>query len=194
MSSVARTASDVTDFWIHQVGPKGWYEPSEVLDGTIRAQFKPLWSEALAGGLRDWMDTAQGALAYLILVDQFPRNMFRGSGRSFATDGLARRFAKNAIGRGLDRDIPAPQRQFFYMPLMHSESLPDQEQGVRMFLLHMPESTGNLLHARAHREVIRRFGRFPHRNDDLGRSTTEAEDAFLATGGYGGVVRLLQAS
>ncbi|NYS23455.1 DUF924 domain-containing protein [Rhodobacteraceae bacterium 2376] len=187
------TAEQVLRFWLKDVGPKGWYEVSPELDEQISSRFAPLWERAREGRLTQWQSNPRGALAYLIVTDQFPRNMFRGDPRAFATDGLALSAAIRACHHKLDLQVPEPERQFFYLPLMHSESPFDQDRCVRMFLTRMPE-TGmqNLLHARAHRKVIRDFGRFPYRNDALSRDSTPAEQVFLDRGGYGEVVRELQ--
>lgn len=188
------TAGDVSAFWIKEVGPQGWYIQDDALDQTIREKFGDDWAAAQAGERRDWLKTPQDTLAYLILTDQFPRNMFRGSDQSFATDAAALSVAKCALSKEWDQQVPEPERQFFLMPLMHSECLTDQDHAVRLFLTRMPETgAGNLLHARAHREVIRRFGRFPYRNDALGRETTAAEHEFLSNGGYGAIVQELSA-
>lgn len=188
-----RTIDDIIEFWLSQVGPKGWYVSSEELDQTIRDRYTALWNEALNGHLQDWTADARGALAYLILTDQFPRNMFREDPRAFATDPRARAVAKHAISDGFDMAIPEPERQFFYLPLMHSECLSDQDRCVRLMLTRMPQEGGsNLLHARAHRRVIRRFGRFPYRNAALARCSSVEESRFLTEGGYGQIVRELQ--
>ncbi|EKE45015.1 hypothetical protein OCGS_0710 [Oceaniovalibus guishaninsula JLT2003] len=184
---------DVLRFWLDEVGPDGWYVADDALDATIRDGFGALVDRAADGGHCDWATTPRTALAYLVVADQFSRNVHRGDGRAYAADRWARAIAKLALRLGWDMAVPEPGRQFFYLPLMHAESLQDQERGVRLILLRMPRTGAqNLLHARAHREVIRRFGRFPHRNADLGRATTAAEAAFLDQGGYGGVVRRLQ--
>ncbi len=186
---------EVLEFWLEDVGPKGWYLSDVALDDRIRSRFGDAWEAASRGEYAKWRTCARGALAYIILTDQFPRNMFRGSGQAFATDHLALAAAKSAIPRNWDLRTAEPQRQFFYLPLMHSESLSDQERCVRLMMTRMPESgEGNLLHARAHRNVIRQFGRFPYRNDALARPTTEVEDSYVAAGGYGETVRLLQAA
>ncbi|PIE09933.1 MAG: hypothetical protein CSA72_09935 [Rhodobacterales bacterium] len=180
-------ARDVRAFWIDEVGPAGWYVQDTALDAEIRNRFLPLWEQALDGGLCDWRMTPEGMLSYLILTDQFPRNMFRGDGRSFATDGLALCAAKWAVARGWDQQIDEPARQFFFLPMMHSEVQTDQDQAVRLFATRM--TTGdNLRHARAHREVIRRFGRFPYRNDALGRAMRHGEQGFLDAGAYGSIL------
>ena len=188
------TPEAIRHFWTEEVGPKGWYNSSEALDAEIRSRFGAAWHEAMSGGLTGWLSDAPGTLSYLLLTDQFPRNMFRDSAQAFASDGLALSVAKRAILRDLDLHIDGPLRQFFYLPLMHSESLPDQDRCVRLMLTRMPESGHvNMLHARAHRAVIRQFGRFPYRNAALGRESTPEEVAYLAAGGYGRTVADLQA-
>lgn len=180
---------DVLHFWLEDCDPSDWYRQSDALDEAIRSRFGPTLE--VARSLSSWCATPRGTLAFLILTDQFPRNMFRGDGRAFATDGLALSAAKAAVGKGFDRRIDAPARQFFYLPMEHSESLPDQARAVRLTLLRLgPGET--LLHAVAHREVIRTFGRFPYRNDALGRHSSEAEREMLAAGGYGAVLRRVQ--
>ena len=181
---------EVLRFWLDDIGPRGWYQASDALDAQVRERFANAWENAHAGSYGLWLTYPNGTLAYIILTDQFPRNMFRGEGRAFATDRAGRTAAKVAINRGWDMRIDEPARQFFYLPLMHSENLCDQERCVRLICERMPaHGPDNLLHARAHREVIRRFGRFPHRNAALGRASTEAERSFEEAGGYGALVR-----
>ncbi len=187
-------ADRVLEFWLDELEPKDWYVANDAVDARIREEFEPLWHRARRGELGLWLTDARGALAYVIVTDQMSRNMFRGDPRSFELDGLARAAAKLAITKRWDREIPTPQRQFIYMPLMHSENLVDQDRCVRLFCERMPDQTDNLLHARAHREVIREFGRFPFRNDALGRQTTEAEKGWLEQGGYGAVVERLKSA
>lgn len=184
---------EILRFWLDEVGPKGWYESSEALDADIRDRFLKTWESACEGAYSLWLTYPNGTLAYIILLDQFPRNMFRGEGRAFASDKVALASAKAAIDKGWDMRIDAPARQFFYLPLMHSENLCDQERCVRLIKERMPDSGANLLHAKAHREVIRQFGRFPYRNDALSRRPTGAEEDYVASGGYGETVRQLQA-
>lgn len=185
---------EILEFWLDEVGPKGWYESSEELDQEIRTRFQTTWQGAREGNLGLWLTYASGALAYVILMDQFPRNMFRGSGTSFATDQNALAAAKVAIARKWDMRIDEPARQFFYMPLMHSENLCDQERCVRLMCERMPIGReGHMLHAKAHRQVIRDFGRFPYRNEALARKFTPTEQTYVAAGGYGETMRLLQA-
>lgn len=191
--TIPAEAAEILQFWLDETGPKGWYGGGDALDETVRERWSGAWSRARAGGLERWQATPEGTLAYLILTDQFPRNMFREDRRAFATDPLALRAAGKAIWRRWDMRLPEPGRQFFYLPLMHSESQSDQDRCVRLMITRMPESSGsNLLHARAHREVIRRFGRFPYRNAALGRQNTPAERAFLEAGGYPALVREME--
>jgi len=185
---------EVLSFWLDEVGPKGWYEASDALDATIRDRFEATWEAACEGKFSLWLTYPSGALAYIILMDQFSRNMFRGKAKAFASDRAALAAAKSAIERGWDLKIDEPARQFFYMPLMHSENLCDQDRCVRLMCERMPETReNNLLHARAHREVIRRFGRFPYRNEALSRAGTSCEIAYVSDGGYGQTLRELQA-
>lgn len=188
---MVRSAGEIVTFW-EEIGPQGWYGGGAALDRTIRDRYLETWVNAARGDHRDWLSAPRGALGYLILTDQFPRNMFREDPRAFATDTLARTAAIIAVQREWDLKIPEPIRQFFYLPFMHAETSADQDRSVRLFLARMPETgADNLLHARAHREVIRRFGRFPYRNGALGRTTTPAEAEFLGAGGYGAMVREL---
>lgn len=186
---------EVLRFWLDEVGPEGWYEASDTLDQTIRDKFFGAWENARQGAFGLWLTYASGTLAYIILTDQFPRNMFRNEARAFVTDRIALAAAKMAINRGWDLRIDEPARQFFYLPLMHSENLCDQERCVRLICERMPEhGPENMVHARAHREVIRQFGRFPHRNVALGRPSTAQERAYQAQGGYGATLRQLSAA
>lgn len=185
--------ADVLSFWLDEVGPDGWYSVDEELDARVRDRFEALWENATEGALSLWLTYPSGALAYVILTDQFPRNMFRGSAKAFSTDRAALTVAKSAIDKDWDLKIDEPARQFFYLPLMHSENLVDQERCVRLMCQRMPQhGASNLMHARAHREVIRQFGRFPYRNVALSRSTTTQEQAYVEAGGYGATVRALQ--
>ncbi|TCP42151.1 DUF924 family protein [Rhodovulum marinum] len=187
--------AEIIEFWLNEVGPGGWYKADPAVDEAITTRFKGHWESAHAGEFHDWPTNPEGALAFLILTDQFPRNMFRGDWRSFATDVLARAASKQAIEHNFDMRYPEPERQFFYMPLMHSECLMDQDRCVRLMLTRMPETgADNLLHAKAHRELIRRFGRFPFRNEALHRGSSEEEVAFLEAGGYAACVAELRAS
>lgn len=188
-------AKTVLDFWLQELSQDDWYSGAPEVDAKIRDRFSDTWAAAKAGELQNWQSMPKGILAYLIVTDQFSRNMFRDDPRAFATDGRALVAAIRAIHHKLDLQVAEPERQFFYMPLMHSESLMDQDRCVRMFLTRMPETgAANMLHARAHRAVIRRFGRFPNRNAALGRHSTADERAYLTEGGYGAVVEDLRAT
>ena len=181
---------EILSYWLDEIGPEGWYAGGEELDAEIRNRFEDDYNRACDGALSLWLTYPSGTLAYIILTDQFPRNMFRGSAKSFAADGIAMAAAKMAIAKGWDLRIDEPARQFLCLQLMHSERLVDQDRAVRLIMTRMPESgEDNLVHAKAHREVIRRFGRFPYRNDALGRETPPAEVEFLESGGYGAMVR-----
>jgi len=186
---------EVLEFWLDRVGPAGWYASDDALDQEIRDSFMPLWQSARDGGLGLWLTYPAGALAYLILTDQFSRNMFRDSATAFSLDHAALAVAKRVICKGWDLKIDEPARQFFYLPLMHSENLSDQGRCIRLMVERMPQTgASNLLHAQAHREVIRKFGRFPHRNAALSRLSTRKESAYAAQGGYGQILRQLQSS
>lgn len=186
---------DILSFWIDEVGPAGWYAGGEELDATVRERFSDDWTRAREGQCELCLTTPDAALAYCILTDQFPRNMFRDDPRAFSSDKQARACAKKAISRNWDMSVPEPQRQFLYMPLVHSENLIDQDRAIRLFMTRMPEGRDHmLLHARAHRSIIRKFGRFPTRNAALGRAMTDAEAAWIDGGGYGSEVRTLEAA
>lgn len=189
------TPEEILAFWLDECEPKDWYSGGEALDDKIRTRFRTAWDDAMQGRYGFWLTYPSGALAYIILTDQFSRNMFRGTGRAFASDHLALAASKQAIKRNWDVRIDPPARQFFYMPLMHSESLCDQERCIRLMKDRMPQDgPDHLLHAKAHRQVIRQFGRFPFRNDALARRSTADEIAYVDAGGYGNTVRDLQAT
>lgn len=183
-------AEEILAFWIDEVGPEGWYTGGDTLDALCRDRYLEDWDKGRRGDYAQWTTTARGALALLLLLDQFPRNMFRGEARAFASDAQARVAAKAAIAREFDLRIEVPARQFFYLPLMHSEVLADQDRCVRLIVMRFAEPE-QIRHARAHRDIIRRFGRFPFRNAALGRPSTPEEEAWLAKGGYMAVVEAL---
>ena len=177
------SAAEVVSFW-RDAGPDRWFTKDAAFDGQIRERFFDTYEAAAAGKLSGWEGDAQGALALLILLDQFPRNMFRGDARAFATDPLARAVAAGAIVRGFDSQVPADLRSFFYLPFEHSEDLADQERGIAFY-----KASGDadgLKWAEIHADIIRRFGRFPHRNAVVGRATTPEERKFLDDGGFSG--------
>jgi uncharacterized protein (DUF924 family) len=174
--------ADVVAFW-RAAGPKRWFEKDDAFDEDIRRRFLAVHEAAAAGKLGAWEDNAEGALALLILLDQFPRNMFRGNARTFATDPLARAIASRALLNGFDGVFPE-MRQFFYLPFMHSEDLADQERCIALYKA--AGDADGVKWAELHADIIRRFGRFPHRNAVLGRTTTPEEQAFLDSGGFSG--------
>jgi uncharacterized protein (DUF924 family) len=174
--------ADVLAFW-REAGPAKWFKKDPAFDAEFRERFLTGHEAAARGELDDWSATADGTLALLILLDQFPRNAFRGTERMFGTDAKALEIARGAIASGIDQQVDAQLRNFFYLPLMHSESPTDQQQAVAL-----TEPLGADAHrfALLHQEIIERFGRFPHRNAVLGRATTPAEQAFLDGGGFAG--------
>jgi uncharacterized protein (DUF924 family) len=174
-----KTPQDVRDFWFSDQMEAYWFKKSDEIDRQIIQLFGPTYEAARGSHLGHWMNTPEDALALCIVLDQFPRNMFRGSGRAFESNDLCLNYAKDALARNYDQQIDETRRQFFYLPLMHSESLRDQDECVKIY-----EALGNqhsLHFAREHRDIIARFGRFPHRNAALGRDNTEAETEFLKT-------------
>lgn len=180
-------ATAVLDFWFAVGTPKAdqprkaWWTHDDALDADICNRFGALHAQALRHELEDWRAEPETALALVILLDQFSRNLGRGTPAAFAADPCARYVAKAAIAKGFDKRLPPIRRQFFYLPLMHSEELPDQDQCVALFegLTGLPDQANSLKSALSHREIIARFGRFPHRNAVLGRATTPDEAAFL---------------
>jgi len=182
-TSAVREPADVLRFW-RAAGPDRWYAKDDAFDAAIREQFLPTYEAAAAGRLDDWEASAEGALALVIVLDQFARNMFRNDARTFAADPVARAVADRAIARGYDRQFEPRERQFFYLPFEHCETLANQERCIALF-----RALGDaemVKWAEHHADIIRRFGRFPHRNAVLGRATTPAEQAFLDGGGFSG--------
>ena len=177
------TAAEVVRFWT-EAGPDRWFTKDEAFDSDIRRRFLATHEAAAEGKLAAWERTAEGALALLILLDQFPRNMFRRSARAFATDPQARAITAAALLRGLDGQVPSDLRSFFYLPFEHSEDMADQDRGVALYKA--AGDTDGLKWAQIHHDIIARFGRFPHRNRMLGRATTAEEQAFLDGGGFSG--------
>lgn len=182
---------EVLEFWLHEIGPKGWYSGGAEIDEAC-GRFADLWQAARDGGLDHWVDGTVGTLAYLILTDQIPRNIHRGTADAFATDPQARAAARKAVEAGWDLNAPEPERQFFYMPFEHSEDPADQEIAVKLLTERLSSDPEMALHARAHHWIISRFGRFPTRNEALGRSSTPEEQDYLDKGGYMAVVNRLR--
>jgi uncharacterized protein (DUF924 family) len=174
--------SDIIAFW-SEAGPDLWFAKDDGFDRRFRELFLGAYDMAVGGELDHWQRTPGGALALIILLDQFPRNVFRGTMRMYASDAAALRVAEAALAAGRDRHFDADLRLFFYLPFAHSEVLDHQERCVALCGGLGGES---LAHAEGHRDIIRRFGRFPHRNPILGRKTSEDEQRFLDNGGFKG--------
>ena len=176
------TPQQLLRFW-QEAGPQRWFRGDPEFDADLSRRFLPAHEAAAAGQLRHWLASAEGALALVLLLDQLPRNAFRGTPRVYATDAQARAAADVAIRAGFDRAVAEELRQFFYLPFMHSEDLQDLE---RCIALNEPAGGEPLRWARHHRDIVARFGRFPHRNAILGRPSTPEEERFLAEGGFTG--------
>jgi uncharacterized protein (DUF924 family) len=174
---------DVLAFW-RAAGPQKWFRKYSAFDAEIVRRFLATYLAAAAGNLASWEQTAEGALALVIVLDQFARNMFRGEARTFAADPTARAVADRAIARKFDRQFPSSERQFFYLPFMHAEDPADQARCTILAAALDDDNFAN--YARLHADIIRRFGRFPHRNAVLGRITTPEEQEFLDAGGFTG--------
>jgi uncharacterized protein (DUF924 family) len=175
--------NDILGFW-RSAGPSKWFKRARAFDDAIRLKFEPVHHAAARGEYDGWAVTAEGALALLILLDQFPRNLYRGSAHAYATDGKARAVARAAVEAGFHLAVESDLRQFFLLPFEHSEDLADQE-----FALAVTAELGDtelLKWARIHHGIIARFGRFPHRNAALGRQTTAPEQEYLDEGGFSG--------
>jgi uncharacterized protein (DUF924 family) len=173
---------DIVAFW-QSAGYEKWYRKDDAFDVDIRRRFAATHAKAIAGELDSWALTAEGALALLILLDQFSRNLYRGDARAFAGDSVARAVADAAIADGFDHRVDPALRQFFYLPFEHSERMEDQGRSVSLFTALGGET---LPYAIEHRDIIARFGRFPHRNAILGRTSTPEEQEFLDEGGFAG--------
>lgn len=176
----APSATEVLTFW-KEAGPGKWFKKNPAFDDEIRARFESAHFTAARRELDHWADTAEGCLALLLLLDQFPRNLWRNSAHAFATDSLARMFAERAVAAGFDKAVAPELRNFFHLPFEHSEALADQDRAVALAV-----DADALKWAEIHRDIILRFGRFPHRNAALGRQTTVEEQAFLDAGGFSG--------
>ena len=180
MSVPPGEAQSVIEFW-REAGPSKWFARDPGFEATFRDRFARLHDQAAQGELLHWPATAEGALAQILLLDQYPRNAFRDTPRAFATDARALEAAKAMLAAGHDKALPDDIRSFAYMPFDHSENLDDQHRAVELL---SPVSESHAFHARSHRDLIVRFGRFPHRNETLGRQSTPEEIAFLTEGGY----------
>jgi uncharacterized protein (DUF924 family) len=177
------TSSEVVAFW-REAGPSKWFSKDDAFDQSCRDRFLTTYEAAARGDLNEWELTPEGALAVILLLDQFPRNMFRGNRTTYKTDPAALLAADRAIERGYDRQVDTQLRAFFYLPFMHSENLSDQQRSVRLNEeLGAPES---IKFAHHHRDIVAKFGRFPHRNAILGRESTPDEIAFLEQSDFRG--------
>ena len=177
-------AEEVLDFWFNQLTPEEWFRPTEGLDEAIASRFGELHERFAHHGVPDpWRDTARGRLAAVIVLDQFPRNMHRGKAAAFATDAAALALAEETVDGGFASMLDTVERKFLYLPFEHAEDLAQQEKGVLLFATLDDEES--LRYAREHRDVIARYGRFPHRNRMLGRVSTAEEEAYLARPGAG---------
>ena len=177
------TPEAIVKFWT-EAGSERWFAKDDAFDADLRTHFEAAHHTAARGGFADWEETPDGALALLLLTDQIPRNIFRGSAHAFATDARARQVAERAIARAFDQRFEPSLRCFFYLPFEHSEDIADQARAVALF-----EELGDenyLKYACIHRDIIARFGRFPHRNAVMGRVATPEEQAFLDAGGFAG--------
>lgn len=179
---VPQTSIGVIAFW-QQAGPRRWFKKDDEFDQAFRDAFPTLHFQAARRELEHWMATAQGALALLILLDQYPRNVFRGTAHMFATDPLARFYASQMVDAGMDQQVEKPLRAFCYLPFEHSESIEDQRLSL---VLNHALDPNDFKWAQKHAEIIERFSRFPHRNYLLGRATTVEEEAFMQGGGFAG--------
>ena len=177
------SAQEVVRFW-REAGPERWFKKDAAFDAEIRRRFYETYEAAAAGKLKAWEETAEGALGLLILLDQFPRNLFRNDPRAFATDHLALAITAGALIKGFDGQVSPDMRGFFYLPFQHSEDLADQERGEALY--RAAGDADGLKWATIHADIIRKFGRFPHRNAVLGRKTTADEQKFLDDGGFAG--------
>jgi uncharacterized protein (DUF924 family) len=177
----------VIAFW-REAGPKRWFAADAAFDDLIRSRFANLHNQAAAGRLSAWEADAQGALALILVTDQFSRNLYRHSALAFATDELARHVAERALARGFDQATEPALRSFFYLPFEHHEDATSQACAVALFekLAAVTGETDGLDWCRLHQDLIARFGRFPHRNAVLGRLSTQEELAYLAQGGFAG--------
>jgi len=174
------TADKVLDFWFNETDRQNWFERSDEFDQVIRDRFGDAVETARADGFTDWHDTARGCLAVIILIDQLSRNIYRDSPLAWSADDVGLACTKRALTRAYDADLGIDERKFLYMPLMHSEVLADQEQCVELFAtLATDEDDVSLDFAIRHRDIVARFGRFPHRNEILGRESTPEDLAFL---------------
>ena len=177
-------AQEVLTFWFEESSPSDWFAKNDQYDKTIEDRFRSLWRKARHGELDHWQDEPRSCLALIIVLDQFSRNIFRGRPDAFAGDKQAIHICRRAVSKLMDETLSLPERQFLYMPLMHSENLTDQDLCVDLFIERLGNDPELNKHALEHRDVIDRFGRFPHRNTVLDRETTPEEQAFMDESGW----------
>jgi uncharacterized protein (DUF924 family) len=168
---------EIIDFWFSDDVQKLWFNSTPEFDGLLRERFLGTWEQASRGELEHWLQSAEGCLALVIILDQLPLNMFRESAQSYATEARSREVAQVALEQGFDKSLAPEQRAFLYMPFMHSEALADQQLALRLFA--QPGLEGNYRFAQHHHGIIEKFGRFPHRNEALGRHSSAAELEYL---------------
>ena len=180
---MAANPNDILHFW-REAGPSAWFKKSARFDDAIRLKFEPTHFAAARGRYDAWAATADGALALLIVLDQFPRNLFRDCAHAYATDGKARKIARAAVAAGFHREVDPVLAQFFVLPFEHSEDLADHDEARRLAAELKEPNLDKWVEL--HRDIVARFGRFPHRNAALGRDTTPEEQAFLDEGGFAG--------
>jgi len=168
---------EINDFWFSDDVQKRWFNSTPEFDRLLCERFQSTWEEASRGELDHWMQSAEGCLALVIVLDQFPLNMFRESAQSYATEARSREVAQVALEQGFDQSLAPEQRAFLYKPFMHSEVLADQQLSVR--LCAQPGLEGNYRYAKHHHDIVEKFGRFPHRNEVLGRRSSAAELEYL---------------
>jgi uncharacterized protein (DUF924 family) len=179
MSAEPIEPDEILQYWYSDFMQKHWFSSTPALDTEIRERYRQLWEHAAAGGLDHWQDSPEGSLALVIVLDQFPLNMFRGKPESFRTERKAVEVTLNALKKGFEKQLSKDRLSFLFMPLMHSEKLEEQDLSVTLFRQY--ELTGNIKFAEHHRELVRKYGRFPHRNAILGRESTLAEVEYLAS-------------
>ncbi|MBT3203870.1 MAG: DUF924 domain-containing protein [Gammaproteobacteria bacterium] len=173
---------EILEFWFSKQSRSKWFNSTPEFDEVIRQRFEKVWGQARADSFDHWEQEPDGALALVIIFDQLPLNMFRQDARQYSTEAHARRIATHAIQQGFDQDMDKLRKSFFYLPFMHSESIEDQDRSVELY-----EKAGlddNLRYAKHHRDVVKRFGRFPHRNEALGRESSEEELEYLKTANW----------
>ncbi len=179
------TQQDILDFWFKESQPRQWFQKNSIFDALIKSRFLEIYESGRQGALEAWKKNADGALALCLLLDQFPRNMFRGSPQSFATDAQVLLISKYALSKGLDQVLNPEKKRFLYLPFEHSETLSDQKKSVALFEAMKADDPLGHEYALRHYDIIEKYGRFPHRNSVLGRTSTPEEDIYLAQVGSG---------